>query len=136
MSICGSMAYLYTKNFNGRPAVLKLTWAQVGRTSEGAVYDLLHRCKVPGVSTVYDSRVIVPDFHGFRLEYLVIEDCGMQIIDYIATNRNDDNIGEVTKGLVEQVVECLVSANSNGILHRDISAENIAVRNGTARVSD
>ncbi|KAJ2878781.1 hypothetical protein FB639_003278, partial [Coemansia asiatica] len=33
-------------------------------------------------------------------------------------------------------MECLVSARSIGILHRDISSGNIAVRNGTATVID
>ncbi|KAJ1718643.1 hypothetical protein LPJ53_006401, partial [Coemansia erecta] len=135
VSIYGNVAYLYKAAFNGQDVILKMAWARVGRTSEGAVYDLLHRREVLGVPVVYDSGILIPDFRGFRLEYLIVEDCGQRIFDSIDSIQKE-GLGQIVKSLVEQVSECLVLAHSNGILHRDISPGNIAVRDGVARVID
>ncbi|KAJ1862411.1 hypothetical protein LPJ73_000759 [Coemansia sp. RSA 2703] len=102
---------------------------------EGAVYDLLHCRGVPGVPKVYDSGIIISDLREFRLEYLIIEDCGQRITDYVDNHRERDT-SQIARGLTAQVCECLVSAYSNGILHRDISPGNIAVCNGVAKVID
>ncbi|KAJ2397551.1 hypothetical protein GGI05_000586 [Coemansia sp. RSA 2603] len=135
LSICGPVAYLYYVVFNGKTAVFKLAWAKVTETPEGAVYELLHRFKVPGVPKVYDSGILIKDLRGFRLEYLIIKDCGQPILDYINSNTRGDT-SQIAKELVAHVCECLVSAYCNGVLHRDISPGNIVVRKGVARVID
>ncbi|KAJ1811953.1 hypothetical protein LPJ75_003897, partial [Coemansia sp. RSA 2598] len=128
--------YLYKALYNRREAVLKLAWSPTKRTPEGAVYDLLHKHKVKHVPAVFDRGLLLEDLNGYRLEYLVLENCGQNIDTYLRGLPTNEDHGPVVRVLVEQVMECLVLARSIGILHRDISSGNIAVRNSTATVID
>ncbi|KAJ2853930.1 hypothetical protein J3B02_002914 [Coemansia erecta] len=136
ISICGRAAYLYNVLFNGKKAVLKLAWSPTNQMPEGAVYDLLCLHNTKHIPKVFDRGLLLEDLNGYRLEYLVVENCGQNIDDYLRQLPIDQDHGSFVRPLVEQVMECLVSARSIGILHRDISSGNIAVRNGIATVID
>ncbi|KAJ2396398.1 hypothetical protein GGI05_001141 [Coemansia sp. RSA 2603] len=70
-------AYVLGVNYRGGKAVLKLSWAPVERQPEGALYDILAREKIECLPEVYRSGIIVRDFLGYRLEYILMEDLGV-----------------------------------------------------------
>ncbi|KAJ2847449.1 hypothetical protein J3B02_004162, partial [Coemansia erecta] len=129
ISIRGRAAYLYNVLFNGRKAVLKMAWSPINQVPEGAVYDLLCKHNTRHIPKVFDRGLLLENLNGYRLEYLIIENCGQNIDDYLQQLPIDKDHGSFVRPLVNQVMECLVSARSIGILHRDISSGNIAVRN-------
>ncbi|KAJ2225441.1 hypothetical protein IWW45_007877, partial [Coemansia sp. RSA 485] len=134
--IHGRSAYLYNVEHNGRQAVLKMTWPPTNRLSEGAVYDLLHAHRVRHVPEVFDSGILVESLNGYRLEYLVIENCGQTIDDHIRSLPVGVDHGQIVRSLVEQVTECIVSALAAGILHCGISSDHVAIKDGEAFVID
>ncbi|KAJ2543741.1 hypothetical protein GGF49_001823 [Coemansia sp. RSA 1853] len=93
-------AYLIKATYCNKPVVLKYSWTPVDRLPEGAIYS---------------SGILVKNFFGYRLEYLLMEDCA---------------------DVINRTVSCLVEAAKAGVLHRDISAGNITICNGQVRVID
>ncbi|KAJ2573526.1 hypothetical protein IW140_000168 [Coemansia sp. RSA 1813] len=134
------LAYLFDTTYKSKRAVLKLSWTPVKRLPESAVYDILHQTGVEGVPEVYDSGLIRADYFGYRLEYIILEHCGESLGIYVVECRKrgvpDSEIHKNANQFICQVSNCLVQARARGILHRDISDENIAVRNGQAKVID
>ncbi|KAJ2558739.1 hypothetical protein EV175_000655 [Coemansia sp. RSA 1933] len=118
-------------------AVLKLTWTPAKRLSEAAVYDLLHEAGVPNIPAIYESGILKKDFFGYRFEYIIMEDCGDDIMEFgkksYARGRTSKAAGLAAKH-VSQVISSLVHAQAVGLFHRDISSGNIAInsqRNAT-----
>ncbi|KAJ2803826.1 hypothetical protein H4R21_001878 [Coemansia helicoidea] len=132
--------FLYKTTYNGRPAVLKLSWTQTKRLPESAVYDILVDKGITGIPEVYDSGLLKTDFFGFRLEYLVLEDCGDTLdvcLDKLAKRgASNKDLAEQLSSTVEVVAGCIVAARAAGVLHRDVSLGNVAVSNGRARLLD
>ncbi|KAJ2825220.1 hypothetical protein GGI24_003220, partial [Coemansia furcata] len=73
------LAHVYKVIYDGKDAILKLAWTPVNAVPEGAIYELLAKTGVENVPTVYESGVIKRDLFGYRLEYLVLENCGLSI---------------------------------------------------------
>ncbi|KAJ2775040.1 hypothetical protein IWQ57_000561 [Coemansia nantahalensis] len=120
--------------------VLKLAWTQTNRLPESAVYDILVAKGVAGIPDVYDRGLLKTDFFGFRLEYLVLEDCGDTLdvcLDKLAKRgASNKDLAEQLSSTVEVVAGCIVAARAAGVLHRDVSLGNVAVSNGRARLLD
>ncbi|KAJ2832922.1 hypothetical protein FBU31_001997 [Coemansia sp. 'formosensis'] len=138
----GRLAHVFRTSFRGETAVLKLSWTPVDRMPEGAVYELLKQAGVGGVPAVHDYGLVIANLFGYRLEYLVLEDCGLSIEDYLMAKHKGglDSIElyNSVESIVQQALQCLVMARvKGGILHRDISLGNVMVdRDGTVRVID
>ncbi|KAJ2779876.1 hypothetical protein H4R18_003769 [Coemansia javaensis] len=138
VSILGRLAHLYRVQYKREPAVLKIVCTPTNRLPESAAYDVLHSAGVERVPEVYVSGVLARDVLGCRFEVLIVRDCGKPLRDCVA---RDDSLGFDEKcGLIasvgRQVVECLARARGAGVLHRDVSAGNIAVRDGQATLID
>ncbi|PIA16894.1 hypothetical protein COEREDRAFT_97170 [Coemansia reversa NRRL 1564] len=87
---------------------------------------------------VFDSDIICNNSFGYRVEFLVIQDCGISLADYI-NRRPSSSIEdrcEIAAKAMLNVTKCLKQAWDYGIFHRDISAGNIAVLKGRATVID
>ncbi|KAJ2799906.1 hypothetical protein H4R21_003385 [Coemansia helicoidea] len=132
--------FLYKTTYNDKPAVLKLSWTQTNRLPESAVYDILVDKEVTGIPEVYDRGLLKTDFFGFRLEYLVLEDCGDTLDVYLRqlaeSGTSNKDLAEQLSNVVEVVTGCIVAARAAGVLHRDVSLGNVAVSNRGARLLD
>ncbi|KAJ2630198.1 hypothetical protein H4R22_002839 [Coemansia sp. RSA 1290] len=134
----GRFAHVYSLIYRRRPAVLKLSWTPTNRLPECAVYDALTRAKVEHIPNVIDSGLICEDSFGYRVEFLLIQDCGVSLAQYLkrrSSNSIEDQCNTVTSAMLD-VTTCLKQAWAAGIIHRDISAGNIAIRNGCTTVID
>ncbi|KAJ2001325.1 hypothetical protein GGI04_003786, partial [Coemansia thaxteri] len=146
--ITGRCTYLLNASFRDRDVVLKMSWTRVNRLPEGAVYEVLNARKptdtggeasVQGIPTVFASGIIVDDFDGYRLEFLVIEHCGDSILDHFASLRNTSRYieaAEQAENYIKQVTSTLAQALKANVLHRDISTGNITVKNKRAYLID
>ncbi|KAJ2826520.1 hypothetical protein GGI24_002893 [Coemansia furcata] len=138
--ITGRCTYLFSANYKGKNVVFKMTWLRTNRLPEGAVYKVLEDNSVPNIPEIYASGILVDEFCGYRLEYLVIENCGRPIVDYLRDVRkngtSDFLVADRVKTCVEDVMQTLVMALRANVLHRDISAGNIAVKGGRVYVID
>ncbi|KAJ2555426.1 hypothetical protein GGH95_005443, partial [Coemansia sp. RSA 1836] len=120
--------------------MLKLVWTPTFRLPEAAMYDWLLSNRCSAVPEVYESSIIASDVFGYRLEYLMMEDCGVPLLEHFTTaygrdsdtSRRDADAEHIFK----QLASCLAIAHSAGVVHYDISAENITVRDGTAFIFD
>ncbi|KAI9505254.1 hypothetical protein BX070DRAFT_233403 [Coemansia spiralis] len=130
MRLVGRCAHVLKSFYNKKPAILKILWTPKDRITEGAVYAILRESKVLGIPLVYDSGILKENVFGYRLEYLVMEDCGKPIVDFAKTgySRKQSLLGANIASLhVSQVSACLASAYTAGVLHRDISSGNITI---------
>ncbi|KAI8324403.1 hypothetical protein GQ54DRAFT_271368 [Martensiomyces pterosporus] len=138
--LVGRLIHLYRSAYNGKQVVLKLSWTPTDRLPEGAVYEILHSANVPHIPEVYGSGVIKKDVFGYRLEYLILEDCGVPIAEHLKGRRRNGGQTNVLHGkttnFITQVSSCLAYAYNAGVLHRDISTGNVTVRAGQAYVID
>ncbi|KAJ2220996.1 hypothetical protein EV180_004811, partial [Coemansia sp. RSA 518] len=83
------------------------------------------------------------DVFGYRLEYLLMEDCGETIESrfskisgpWVLPNLIKSACADISDAITK-TTECLVEAASAGVLHRDISAGNITICKGQIRVID
>ncbi|KAJ2718069.1 hypothetical protein GGI07_005891, partial [Coemansia sp. Benny D115] len=108
-------------------AVLKLAWTPVDRIPEGAVYDVLRHNGVQGVPEIYTRGLLVEDLEGYRLEFIIMENCGESVASFFEDSEIPLSLHEKVALVVQQVTSCLAQARSAGVLHRDISKGNIAV---------
>ncbi|KAJ2161719.1 hypothetical protein GGF46_001223, partial [Coemansia sp. RSA 552] len=122
-------AYLFNTVHKKRPAILKLSWTPVSRMPEGAVYDVLERGCVDGIPKILRKGIIVPDSWGYRLEYLLMEDCGESIGEYVK-NVKPGNLDRLVAQVIRETTACILRAHKAGVLHRDISAGNITIGGG------
>ncbi|KAJ2355758.1 hypothetical protein GGF43_002496 [Coemansia sp. RSA 2618] len=136
--IFGQLAYLYRTKFRGRDAVAKISWSPVDRLPECAVYELLEEAAIPGIPNVAIQGFIRDNAFGYRVELILLEDCGVPIDQHFAS-RNRIGRAEVERQIgefISQVAETLVFAFAAGILHRDLSLGNIIVKDGKAYLID
>ncbi|KAJ2832368.1 hypothetical protein J3B01_004893 [Coemansia erecta] len=83
------------------------------------------------------------DVFGYRLEYLLMEDCGetiesrfSKISGPLASSDEISSACADMANVINRTMSCLTEAAKAGVLHRDISAGNITIRNGQVRVID
>ncbi|KAJ2861048.1 hypothetical protein FB639_005551, partial [Coemansia asiatica] len=74
-SLYGRIAYIAKGKFNGKAAVLKLLWTSVDRLPENAVYEMLLREYIEGIPRMFRRGLLIEDFGGFRLEFMIMENC-------------------------------------------------------------
>ncbi|KAJ2772151.1 hypothetical protein IWQ56_001503, partial [Coemansia nantahalensis] len=136
----GRFAHIYKAEYKGKDVILKLSWMPADRQPEGAVYDALAARGIGDVPEVFDSGILCSSLCGYRLEYLVLQDCGETLDDHLAKLRADDEDDDVIEAKLIQVIRrvsaCLVGAWNAGIIHRDISTGNIAVDGDKVTVID
>ncbi|KAJ2787292.1 hypothetical protein GGI15_000842 [Coemansia interrupta] len=136
--------YIYenheTTSIHGSDAVLKLSWTPVERQPEGALYDILQHGKVENIPKIYRSGIIVGDFLGYRLEYILMEHCGEPVNALFAKHgqdaNDDDYLYSCAGNVIQKVCACLLQAASAGVFHRDVSAGNITLRDGKVFLID
>ncbi|KAJ2722428.1 hypothetical protein GGI07_003326 [Coemansia sp. Benny D115] len=128
-------AYLYRAEWEDKKVVLKLSWTPHDRQPEGAIYDILKCNNVSGIPEIYDSGILIKNFFGYRLEYILMEDCGATVNTWrndhfwcsLHSNCNIATPEDLVSRVVSKVISCLWQARLAGVLHRDISTGNIAV---------
>ncbi|KAJ2546062.1 hypothetical protein EV175_005737, partial [Coemansia sp. RSA 1933] len=140
-SLRGRLAYLFAIEHGGKRRVLKLSWVPADRVPEGAIYEILHRAGVPHIPTIYDCGIIERDIFGYRLEYLIMDDCNESVLDYAKKHYGREQQGKRPYSRlsehISQVSSCLAVAQSAGVFHRDISSGNIMIgKDNKARVID
>ncbi|KAJ2611151.1 hypothetical protein H4S08_003291 [Coemansia sp. RSA 1365] len=134
----GRLAHIYRTTYCGKAAVLKISWTPTNRLPECAVYDVLADANIECSPEVFDSGIICDNSIGYRVEFLIIQDCGIPLADYInhmSSSSIEDRCEIAAKAMLD-VAKCLKKAWDYGILHRDISAGNITVLEGRATVID
>ncbi|KAJ2056129.1 hypothetical protein GGI17_006341, partial [Coemansia sp. S146] len=145
--ITGRCTSLYEATYKGERAVLKFSYTRTNRLPEGAVYEVLKNHKVPradggeqcvpNLPQIFLSGNLVEDFDSFRLEFLVMEHCGTPIVEHVRGMREskDDSVRSQAAQAtiyVKQVTSTLTMALAAGVLHRDISPGNIAIKDRKA----
>ncbi|KAJ1896436.1 hypothetical protein LPJ66_003988 [Kickxella alabastrina] len=132
----GRHVHLFRGKFNGKhDAVLKLSWTPVNRLPEGAAYAILNKRPVEGIPKIFSKGLLISDLNEYRLEFVLMEYCGQSMAEYLK-DKADDQKDELVPGFVEQLTLCLAQANDTGVLHRDISAGNVCVKNNKVYVID
>ncbi|KAJ2656123.1 hypothetical protein IW148_005772 [Coemansia sp. RSA 1199] len=136
-------AYLIKATYCNKPVVLKYSWTPVDRLPEGAVYRVLELHEVSCLPKIYSSGILVKNFFGYRLEYLLMDDCGESVESHffrtpeaLASPNQINSVCVAIANVINRTVSCLVEAAKAGVLHRDISAGNITICNGQVRVID
>ncbi|KAJ2120871.1 hypothetical protein IW147_004732 [Coemansia sp. RSA 720] len=135
-------AYLTKATYHDKPVVLKYSWTPVDRLPEGAVYRVLELHKVSCLPKIYSSGILVKNFFGYRLEYLLMDDCGESVESHffrtpeaLASPNQINSVCVAIANVINRTVSCLVEAAKAGVLHRDISAGNITICNGQVRLT-
>ncbi|KAJ1803772.1 hypothetical protein LPJ56_006878, partial [Coemansia sp. RSA 2599] len=133
----GRIAYVAKVTWDNQSAVLKLAWSATDRIPENAIYDILLKSEVQGIPQLFSRGLLIEGFRGYRLEYIVMEDCGVPLLEALKTlrPRGEEKFVSYLKQIIEEVTACLVDASVAGVLHRDISDSNIAVQIDQGRVS-
>ncbi|KAJ2783693.1 hypothetical protein GGI15_002487 [Coemansia interrupta] len=133
-------AFLLKVKYRGHAAVLKLAWTPVERQPEGALYDVLKRQRIDCVPEVYRSGIVIPDFLGYRLEFILMEDCGESLYTKFQSDgpieAKEKSLFTHAENVVRKVCVCLLQAAQVGVVHRDISAGNITLRDGKVFLID
>ncbi|KAJ2434104.1 hypothetical protein IWW41_001664, partial [Coemansia sp. RSA 2522] len=134
----GRMAHKFRVKHRGERAILKLSWTPVDRLPESAVYDALKAANIPNIPSVIDSGIIVKNSFGYRVEYLLIEDCGVPLVEYLQAQLTlgIDELSDIAASVMSQAVECIYSAWNAGILHCNITADSIVVKDERVAIPD
>ncbi|KAJ2556492.1 hypothetical protein EV175_001965, partial [Coemansia sp. RSA 1933] len=135
----GRVAYLYRTNYQGRKVVAKISWSQSDRLPECATYEVLHRDHVSGIPRVCMQGFVKSDFFGYRMELVLLEDCGSPIdesFSNLAQKRDFESATSLLSQYIKGVAKTLVSAYDAGVLHRDVSTGNITVSGTQAYLID
>ncbi|KAJ2464221.1 hypothetical protein GGI03_003365 [Coemansia sp. RSA 2337] len=138
--ITGRSTYLFHASYEGKEVVFKLTWLRTNRLPEGAVYKVLEDGNVPNLPKIFASGILVKDFCGHRLEYLVIEYCGESIVGHIRNMRKNgafaSEVADMVKLCTRSVMHTLAAALRSNVLHRDVSPGNITTDGARVFVID
>ncbi|KAJ2687629.1 hypothetical protein IWW39_002811 [Coemansia spiralis] len=140
VSLLDFQSYLFKTQYHGQPAMLKLVWTPTYRLPEVSMYDWLLSNGCNAVPKVLESSIVASDVFGYRLEYIVMEDCGVPLLEYFRAACGSS--GDISKrdadaeDIFKQLASSLAIAESLGVAHCDISTENITVRDGTAFIID
>ncbi|KAJ1804897.1 hypothetical protein LPJ77_004526, partial [Coemansia sp. RSA 2523] len=115
-----------------------LAWTPVKQLPESAVYDALKAANIPNIPLIIDSGIIIENSFGYRVEYLLIEDCGVPLVEYLQTQMllGISKQSDIAASAMFQAVECIYSAWNAGILHRDITADSVVVKGDQVRIID
>ncbi|KAJ2596348.1 hypothetical protein H4R99_004959 [Coemansia sp. RSA 1722] len=127
--LTGRVAYIVKGKFNGKDAVLKLSWTATTRLPENAIYEILERNGIKGIPKLFKNGLLVEDFYGYRLEFIIMEDCGPTFSNALKQLNTGSKhlVPKVVGSVIRQVTSCLVNAFAAGIAHRDVSDGNAAV---------
>ncbi|KAJ1897882.1 hypothetical protein LPJ66_003099 [Kickxella alabastrina] len=132
----GRHVHLFRGKFNGKhDAVLKLSWTPVNRLPEGAAYAILNKRPVECIPKIFSSGLLISDLNGYRLEFVLMEYCGKSMAEYLKVKTDKQKV-ELVPGFAKQLTLCLAQAYDSGVLHRDISAGNVCVKNDKVYVID
>ncbi|KAJ2596326.1 hypothetical protein GGF39_003488, partial [Coemansia sp. RSA 1721] len=138
--LIGHLGHVYRVKYGDKRAILKLSWMKPDKFPEGAVYEALEQNGVNGIPAVYSSGILCKEFFGYRLEYLLLEDCGETLWDIIKKSIDNRITRETVYELIPKVVKSamnhLLQACSAGVMHRDISSGNISVRDNDVYIID
>ncbi|KAJ2497139.1 hypothetical protein GGH96_005327 [Coemansia sp. RSA 1972] len=134
----GPIAHMFRVEYRGQSAILKLAWSPVNRLPELAVYDALKAANIPNIPSIIDSGIIIEKSFGYRVEYLLIEDCGVPLAEYLQTQMllGISKQSDIAASAMFQAVECIYGAWKAGILHRDITADSVVVKGGQVCIID
>ncbi|ORX70142.1 hypothetical protein DL89DRAFT_283738 [Linderina pennispora] len=137
-SLRGRLCHVIRGQYGGDAAVMKISWTPAGQFPEGAAYDILSQQGVGPIPEVYCGGVLVEDLCGYRMEFLVVEDCGWSLYDCFdkAPQPSEEATVDTIIGIARQVSSCLAKAYSAGVLHRDISRGNITIKGQKAYIID
>ncbi|KAJ2203934.1 hypothetical protein EV180_007468, partial [Coemansia sp. RSA 518] len=93
---------------------------------------------IPNIPLIIDSGIIIENSFGYRVEYLLIEDCGVPLVEYLQTQMllGISKQSDIAASAMFQAVECIYSAWNAGILHRDITADSVVVKGDQVRIID
>ncbi|KAJ2744573.1 hypothetical protein GGI20_002862 [Coemansia sp. BCRC 34301] len=118
--IVGRCAHLFRVSYDKKPAILKLAWTRTNRLSEGAVYEVLAtkdsngNSLVSGIPEICASGILAMNVDGYRLEFLLMEDCGEPIISYFGklcqSNLSSDVFSQAVIACVQGVTQTLAEA--------------------------
>ncbi|KAJ1886031.1 hypothetical protein LPJ66_009832, partial [Kickxella alabastrina] len=131
----GRHVHLLKGTYKGRDAVLKLSWTPVNCLPEGAAYAILNKRSVECIPEIFSSGLLISNLNGYRLEFVLMEYCGQPMAEYLKV-KTDNQKAQLVPGFVKQLTLCLAQANDTGVLHRDISAGNVCVKNDKVYVID
>ncbi|KAJ2606729.1 hypothetical protein H4R99_000155 [Coemansia sp. RSA 1722] len=138
--LIGHLGHVYRVKYGDKRAILKLSWMKPDKFPEGAVYEALEQNGVNGIPAVYSSGILCKEFFGYRLEYLLLEDCGETLWDIIKKSIDNritrETIYELIPKVVKSAMNHLLQACSAGVMHRDISSGNISVRDNDVYIID
>ncbi|KAJ2014470.1 hypothetical protein GGI03_005514 [Coemansia sp. RSA 2337] len=142
--IAGRCTHLFNVTYRGKSAILKLSRIRMNRLPEDAVYKVLYNLRarsedrseqvdgnmhgMPNLPEIYLSGVIIKNFDGYRLEFLVMEYCGASIVNHIRSLLSDttttSDAAPEAAHYICQVVSTLSAALAANVLHRDVSGGN------------
>lgn len=109
--------------------------------SEGFVYAILHRAKASDdIPDVYSSGIICQDSFGYRIEYVIMKDCGETLLGYVLKLVRDKvNVKDVCDQLLAYLKDAVVilgNVYTGYISHCSISPSNLTIDNkGKLRVT-
>ncbi|KAJ1641607.1 hypothetical protein LPJ64_006435, partial [Coemansia asiatica] len=140
IQIIGRLCHVYRVTYGDKRAILKLSWAKPDKFPEGAVYETLEQSAMKGIPAVYSSGILCKEFSGYRLEYLLLEDCGetlWDIIKKLASKKiRHELVYKIIPNVIKQVLCHLLQAYSAGVMHRDISSGNISIKGDDVFIID
>ncbi|KAJ2742317.1 hypothetical protein GGI20_004579 [Coemansia sp. BCRC 34301] len=114
--------------------------SRADRLPEGAVYKILESRGISNIPKIFASGILIKNFDGYHLEFLLMEHCGIPIVDYFQNLHGDfstsSDAGTQATPYIKQGTNTLAEALEAGIYHRDISAGNITVKDGKTCVID
>ncbi|KAJ2375891.1 hypothetical protein IW150_002298 [Coemansia sp. RSA 2607] len=76
-SMLAPKRYVFAAMYKGHSALLKLAWRSEHGVHGSSKHTVLVDCGTPGVPRVYASGVLCSALFGQRLEYVLVEDCGV-----------------------------------------------------------
>ncbi|KAJ2731374.1 hypothetical protein IW152_004575, partial [Coemansia sp. BCRC 34962] len=85
VSLLDFQSYLFKTQHHGQPAMLKLVWTPAYRLPEVSMYGWLLSNGCNAVPRVLESSIVASDVFGYRLEYILMEDCGVPLLEYFRT---------------------------------------------------
>ncbi|KAJ2878053.1 hypothetical protein FB639_003526, partial [Coemansia asiatica] len=138
--VIGRLCHVYRVTYGDKRAILKLSWAKPDKFPEGAVYETLEQSAMKGIPAVYSSGILCKESSGYRLEYLLLEDCGETLWDIIkklaGKKVRHELVYRIIPDVIKQVLCHLLQAYSAGVMHRVISSGNISIKGDDVFIID
>ncbi|KAJ2357347.1 hypothetical protein GGF43_001514, partial [Coemansia sp. RSA 2618] len=102
-------SYMFWATLDRQPVVLKLVWTPTYCYPEGAGYKVIENDCAGLIPRVHRSGVLIPNSFGYRLEFLVIENCGITIDEYAADCRTQGMGREVFSATLVQAIRSVAT---------------------------